>query len=235
MYRALEADKIVKTIETLERRIAERFPDSGLLRVSGELAAVSRATSARAARLSNPYLWLRVLSGAALLAGLAGQLVMARLVHIEMAQMNLIDLAQGLEAAVNLLVLMGAAIWFLLTLEERLKRGGALAALHELRSLAHVIDMHQLTKDPTVVLQAHQRTSASPVRAMSEFELARYLDYCAEMLALTGKLAALYAAHARDPVVIDAVNEVEGLTANLGRKIWQKIMLIPRLDEAKAN
>jgi hypothetical protein len=55
------------------------------------------------------------------------------------------------------------------------------------------------------------------------------------MLALIGKLAALYAERSRDAVVIDAVSEVETLTANLGRKIWQKIMIIGQLDERRAR
>ena len=51
------------------------------------------------------------------------------------------------------------------------------------------------------------------------------------MLALLGKSAALIAEDMRDPVVIEAVNDVESLTTNLGRKIWQKITLIPELAE----
>ena len=93
--------------------------------------------------------------------------------------------------------------------------------------------MHQLTKDPTLVLGP--RTSSSPAREMSRFELARYLDYCAEMLALTAKLAALYAGESDDPVVIAAVNDIETLTSDLGRKIWQKIMILGQLDEARAD
>ena len=38
----------------------------------------------------------------------------------------------------------------------------ALKALHELRSLIHVIDMHQLTKDPERLLSEHSRTDSSP-------------------------------------------------------------------------
>ncbi len=95
--------------------------------------------------------------------------------------------------------------------------------------------MHQLTKDPTLVVGgASQRTASSPQREMSEFELTRYLDYCAEMLALIGKLAALYGDRMRDAVVIDAVNDVENLTAGLGRKIWQKITIISALEEPGA-
>ena len=61
---------------------------------------------------------------------------------------------------------------------------------------------------------------------MTEFELIRYLDYCSEMLSLTGKLAALYMQDMRDPVIIESVNEIEDLTTSLSRKIWQKIMVL---------
>ena len=47
---------------------------------------------------------------------------------------------------------------------------------------------------------------------MSPFELTRYLDYCSEMLSLTSKLAAVYAQNLPDPVVIDAVYDIESLT-----------------------
>jgi hypothetical protein len=92
--------------------------------------------------------------------------------------------------------------------------------------MAHVVDMHQLTKDP------HTQTDPS---ALSGNDLTCYLDYCAEMLALIAKLAALYAERMRDSVVIDAVTEIENLTTGLSRKIWQKITLIGALDERSAR
>jgi hypothetical protein len=70
---------------------------------------------------------------------------------------------------------------------------------------------------------------------MGEFELMRYLDYCSEMLALTGKLAALYMQDMRDPVIIEAVNEIEDLTTSLSRKIWQKIMILNQPTRAWAQ
>ena len=72
---------------------------------------------------------------------------------------SLSELVQGLEAAVNLLILFGGAIWFILTLEEREKRQRALDSLHRLRQLAHVIDMHQLTKDPSTLASISARPS----------------------------------------------------------------------------
>ncbi|MES1199197.1 MAG: hypothetical protein ABUS48_04370 [Pseudomonadota bacterium] len=231
MYSALHPPSILKTLERLQARIDERFPESGLGRVCAELIDTARQTADKAAALARPDWRLRGAVMALIAAGLAAQIAAARFLHVSVGDMTATELAQGLEAAVNLLILFGGAVWFLLTLEERLKRRRALEALHQLRQLAHVIDMHQLTKDPTIILAPHKKTSASPARAMSRFELTRYLDYCAEMLALIGKLAALYGENARDGVIIDAINDIENLTGNLGRKIWQKITIIGVLEE----
>ena len=46
------------------------------------------------------------------------------------------------------------------------------------------------------------------------------------MLALIGKLSALYAQSHSDQLVGQTVNEIEVLTTNLARKIWQKIAII---------
>ena len=70
---------------------------------------------------------------------------------------------------------------------------------------------------------------------MTHFELTRYLDYCAEMLALIGKRAALYGEHRRDGVVVEAVNDIESFTRGPGRKIWQKITIISALVDAEAR
>jgi len=37
---------------------------------------------------------------------------------------------------------------------------------------------------------------------------------------------ALLAQHLQDPVILDAVNDIESLTADLSRKIWQKITIL---------
>lgn len=232
MFRRLEADKIVATLDRLERRVAERFPSSGLSQVAREVAGVARATDAAARRLRRPFVWLRLGAGLAILLGLAAQAMTARFMSFEINGADAFGVFQGLDALVNLVLLSGGAVWFLLTLEERVKRGRILARLHELRSLAHIIDMHQLTKDPTLMLAPGASTTASsPERHMTEFQLTRYLEYCSEMLSLVGKLAALYAEASRDALVVDAVNDIETLTTNLGRKIWQKITIIKQLDE----
>lgn len=230
----LDPARVVKTLEQLLTRIDERFPNSGLSQVCNETIDIARKSARRAENLGRPDWFLRLGIFVLIAAGIAAQIGAASLLRVEGAPLGPADVVQGLEATVNLLILFGGAVWFLLTLEERFKRRRALDALNEFRALAHVIDMHQLTKDPTIVLQPHLRTRASPQRAMTQFELTRYLDYCAEMLALIGKLAALYGNHTRDDVVITAINDIENLTGNLGRKIWQKITIISALDEGPA-
>ena len=92
--------------------------------------------------------------------------------------------------------------------------------------MAHIVDMHQLTKDPDRLLEGRVDTVSSPSRTYTPMELGRYLDYCSEMLSLTSKIAALYAERFDDAVVLQAVDEVETITTNLSAKIWQKIMIL---------
>ncbi len=225
-YSALSAASILATLDQLEARITERFPNRGLAAVCRELGRIARVHVVRIEKVARPHLVLRSMVAIVLLAGLsaAGFGVWQKLRLLSHDPSELFSFG-GIEAVANILILMGASIWFLLNLEARAKRGEALAALHELRSIAHVIDMHQLTKDPASLLGAGP-TASSPARDLSPADLMRYLDYCTEMLSLTGKLAALYMQVVRDEVVIHTVNEIEALSTQLSGKIWQKIMII---------
>ena len=162
---------------------------------------------------------------------LAGLVVTVAALRAPVDPLTLGELVQAVEAGVNDLVFVAVAVFFLLTLETRLKRRRALQAIHELRSIAHVIDMHQLTKDPEWVLDRGRETGVLPPRTMNRFELSRYLDYCSEALSLTGKVAALYMRDFDDPVALQAVNEVEALTTGLSRKIWQKLSILYAMGE----
>ena len=222
----LDADAVAETIDRLCRRVEERFPDSGLSRVGRELDRIARQTRERAAAIARPILTVRmaVVALIALVAiVLAGTLASLRKPREPVEAFQFI---QVLEAGINDVVLVGAGIFFLVTLETRIKRRRALAALRELRAVAHIIDMHQLTKDPEWVMGRATRSAIVPPREMTRFELSRYLDYCSEMLSITGKIAALYIQSFDDDVALAAVNEVESLTNGLSRKIWQKLMIL---------
>ena len=235
--RVLDPARVVATFDKLQARVNERFPDAGLATVCADLALVARETAGRARRLTRPYYGLRLLAALTVIAAVLLQIYAVQLVDWSVLgrKVDAPGAAEGLQATVNLAILAFGALWFLITAEQRLRRRRILNALFELRAFAHVIDMHQLTKDPTLILADGPVTASSPKRRMTEFELSRYLDYCAEMLALTAKLAALYANQSHDEVVFAAVNEVENLTSNLGRKIWQKIMILSQLKEAASE
>jgi hypothetical protein len=229
MYRRLEPSKIISTLEALGLRIAERFPGSGLSSVCNDLIGLARDTSTRASQIAKPNFWLRTLIWCSMVAGIMLLLSVAYVILTSTKTSDdLFSTLQGIDSGFNILVLMGASLYFMSSLEMRLKQRLALKALHEFRSIVHVIDMHQLTKDPSMMGAA--RTSTSPERDMTPFELTRYLDYCSEMLSLTAKCAALYAEDLSDPVVVDTVGDIERLTSNLSSKIWQKITIIQSME-----
>lgn len=225
MFRQLDPQHIRATSGALERRIAAHFPGSGLSRVSGELLTVAQETQARIEKLRRPQWALRLAVWASVLVLLGVAVVVPVSIQIRTEFAGVSDLLQGIEAAINNVVFVAIALYFLATVESRPKRRVALVALHELRCIAHIIDMHQLAKDPEHVLTPHLDTPP-PERVLTRLELSRYLDYCSEMLSLTSKLAALYVQYLHDPVVLDAVNDVETLADGLSSKIWQKIMIL---------
>jgi hypothetical protein len=228
-FRSLKPDKIVETIFQLERRIRERFPDSGLSQVAASLLELSRDTVARADSFRRPNIGLRLLTGLVVVA--VGSLLV-RLVAELRWNTDLFDLehfVQSFEAMLGSVAFIGAAIFSLASLELRYKRRRTLQAVHELRALTHIIDMHQLTKDPEGVTGRGPATDSSPKRTMTPFELGRYLDYCSELLSLVSKVGAFYVQEFPDPVALEAVDQLATLTNGLTRNIWQKIMIVEQI------
>lgn len=235
----LRPDRIVATIELLGQRIEERFPKTGLRNVCEDVLSIAKNMETRTAWIGRPVVWLRIATWLIVVAVIA--IVVWPIVWVVMNSdeanplvvNNLAEVIQLTEAGINDVVLIGAAIFFVLTLERRYKRQRALQALHEIRSIAHVIDMHQLTKDPHRILGAetYKQTTLSPKLEMSRFELHRYLDYCSEMLALLGKIAAVYVQEFDDGVALASAAEIETLTTGLSRKIWQKIAILATVEK----
>lgn len=240
-YRQLRAEEIVSTLERLHARIGERFPGSGLSRVAEQVLAVARenAVQVQALKRSNPWfrgaIWLLLALAAALAVWTTFELASGRRNWIPDSGSELI---QEVEAALGLVVYLGAALLFLLTLDSRWRRRRALRAIHELRSLAHIVDMHQLTKAPERLLRRLPPTASSPGAAQQisdPFLLGRYLDYCSELLALIAKIGALYAESLDDPAAVAAVDEIEDLTNGLSNKIWQKLIVLDHVADEQAR
>lgn len=224
--RYLAPEKIVDTIGQLARRIEERFPTSGLATIAGELHRISADAMVRAEQIRRPDWRLRFAIGVLLLGVLAvlGQVVTKIELGDDLFQVE--HFVQIVDSSLASLVIIGAVIASLVTLEVRLKRQRALAAIRELRSLAHIVDMHQLTKDPERATGQGTSTDSSPKRVLSPFLLGRYLDYCSELLSLISKVAAIYVQDFPDTVALEAVDQLSNLTNGLSRNIWQKIMIL---------
>lgn len=222
----LNADKLVGTIKQLKLRINDRFPESGLEKVCDQFLNIARKSKENAEWIAKPNLAIRLSSFAAILIAVIGIVYTISFVDFSIQDNTLVNIMTLLEALINDVVLLGAAIFFLITIESRVKRKRALERLNELRVIAHVIDMHQLTKDPNVIGKSSMNTANSPARVFTQYELERYLDYCSELMSLISKVAVLYAQSLPDEVVVRAVNEIEELTSGLSRKIYQKLMIL---------
>jgi hypothetical protein len=235
-YRSLNSAQILVTLEKLTHRIEERFPRSGLSAVARELEALGRFCTKEAEELGKPHWPIRATAAVLIIGVVIFSIILLMQPFLDGTPIDFGttgDYLQAIESAVNEAVFLGIAVWFLASLEGRAKRRRALNAIHQLRSIAHVVDMHQLTKDPHQLLAEPMDTASSPVRTMTREHLARYLDYCSELLSLDSKVAALFVQELNDPHVLAAVDEVSGLTNGLSQKIWQKLTILETSHDAR--
>jgi len=227
-YRSINFSKLIETIDSLVIRVSERFSDSSLPQVCLELKSIALESESRVAMISQAIIPIRLCIAALIIATLTILANSLTLVDLDYRTLTFLELTQLAETLANGIILLGVSLFFLLSIEMRLKRAKARSALHELRSMAHIIDLLQLTKDPIMHVCDAARTTHSPRRELTQFELNRYLDYCTEMLSLIGKLAAIYSERLPDAEIVTAANEIEILCASMSRKIWQKMsMIIP--------
>jgi len=225
-FRALKSSEIIKTLERLQSRIKERFPESGLSLVAGELVGIAQNAAQRNREIRRPNRAILVVSAVIIIIVLS--LLCGELYALgSNLQINGIrDFIEVLEPSLGSVAFLTAFFFFLWTFESRLRRNRALRAIHELRAISHVIDMHQLAKDPERTSSTFVTTESSPRITMTPRQMGRYLDYCAELLSMTSKIAALYVQGFEDPTVLNAVDDIESLTSGLIRKMWQKIIIL---------
>jgi hypothetical protein len=227
----LAADHVGATVAHLERRIHARFGERGLtkaVRDLGHLVALVQTEADQShVRLQRTTLVARATSIVIITATVFALVFSLRSAVIEGLEQTA-DWVPLVESAINDLVFAAIAVLFLWAMPERLERRALLRLLHRLRSLAHVIDMHQLSKDPEQVSPTYVPTAQSVRHGLDADQLYHYLDYCSEMLSLTAKAAALCGEHSSDGVVLETVSTIETLTTELSNKIWQKISLLPR-------
>jgi len=189
-------------IELIERQASQNVPLHRLVRVVSRVAIVLLV------------MLIVVAVGSAVRSGAT-----------QVGPLRAIDWLAYIESGVNDVVFAGVAIFFLVTAPARIQRRRTLETLHRLRSLAHIVDMHQMAKSPDELLP-RRKSREAPEDAMTRVELGRCYDYCSELLTIVSKAAALCAEQSTDAVVLDTVSEIEDLTTGMSRKIWQKISLL---------
>ncbi len=235
----LEAEPVLATLQQLRIRIGARFPERGLYAVSAELLELADRVAMSSARQRDRLRVVRLISRATIaVVAVATVLLLGFAVRAAIEDggpAHDIEWISLLESGVNDVVFAAIGIWFLYTVPERLRRSDSLALLHELRSLAHIIDMHQLNKDPERLRATFTPTSVSPAMDLTYEELEHYLDYCSELLSMVGKTAALCAEESRDSVVLETVSTIETLTNGMSRKIWQKISILNEVRRSAAD
>jgi len=227
VYRTLQSEKIVETAEAMAAQVRERFPGSGLSRVGEEIVEVARRAHERTREIRRPDVPLRVAIAAFLAVGLFALALTITQVTFHRDMLRGENFFEEMNSALGVIVLLGAAVAFLFSLETRRKRAKALEAVNELRALAHVIDMHQLTKD-----SYHVRDGTA---SMTALQSSRYFECCSELLSVTAKVGALYAQGFPDPVALEAVDDLEELCLGLSHKVWQKIMIVGRAGQAHGS
>ncbi|GAA1790652.1 hypothetical protein GCM10009811_14480 [Nostocoides veronense] len=219
-----------QTVERLAERIRARFPERGLNLVAEQLAQISQDVGSSAPGLRRRLLatsWFARIIGAVVLAATSVLLVVTIRDAIQHGPDQSFEWVPLIESLINDLVFAGIALFFLMALPERIQRRELLATLHRLRSLAHIVDMHQLTKDPERLRPDFVKTTKSAEPGLDRDQLEHYLDYCSELLSLIGKVAALCAEESEDAVVLDTITGIETMTTDMAGKIWQKISLLP--------
>jgi hypothetical protein len=221
----LTLEKLQNTIERLHLRISERFPESSLSKVCLKLFERSQDTQQTIKWIQKPNYSFRIFIYGTLL--ILVSLFFATLFNFKLSTgiNNIAEFIQMVEAGTNEAMLITAGVVFLIAFDNRRKRKRIIEALNTLRNLAHLVDVHQLTKDP-IAFDDLITTEHSPKRKMTEFEMNRYLDYCSEILSLTSKLGVIYVQRFNDPVANDAVEDLEDLTSSISNKIYQKIIVL---------
>jgi hypothetical protein len=221
MIRRLRDDKLLETAEGVQHRISQNFPGSGLSELAGEVVALLRQALVVANRIRRPNLWLR---GGLILLPVALGVVLWLVFRSEQGTVLWQRMINTIIASQGVAFWITAVFIFLITLEVRLKRHRTIKAVHELRAMAHLIDMHQLAKDPGL-LACEEPTE----RTLTPETMGRYLHYCTELLALVSKIGHMYVQGFADVGAMAAVDHCESLASGLSQKIWQKIMILDRI------
>jgi hypothetical protein len=229
MFRYVDDGKLLETANLVQRRINEAFPGSSLSEIAKEVVTMTDEAVPVARSIRQPNWWLR---GGLILLPIV--LVLAVWLAFRGEQAAPGDhpptmserILKAMDATKGGAVYICALFVFLFTLEVRWKRWTAFKAVHVLRGMAHLIDMHQLVRDP----QKLRSPDANDKSSWTAEGMDRYLRHSIELLALVSKIAHLYVQGLADSGAHAAVDGCESLITGLSQKIWQKRVILDRMQ-----
>ena len=233
----LDIVRLESAIQQLSARIAGRFPESRLAALSEQLVVRANELRTCGRRLIRAPPWIRVISwvGGVLLVG--SFFILGRwLVKSQRGIEELPLFLQTVESSVTIIAAATAGFFTMRSIEHSQVRRRALEQIQWLRKIAHVIDMLQLSKSPASVMLASdpRPSSRSETVNLKPPEMFRYLSYCGELAALTGKLSVLIGAWVSDAVILSTIDDVEDLCVDLERKMLSKLLLLEQLNQRPA-
>ncbi len=226
---ALTHEYVNQTATRLVDRIRSRFGEDHLTDIALQVAHVGSLSQKKLAAALKAGSIIRLLTWPWVVAAAVGIIAWIRSLGLTLELKDAGDLAQSLDSVFQLLLVLGAGAWFLLSIGSKVQRRALLRALQELNELAQVIDLIQLDKDPDrLYFSKEQQTDKSPTlgKANTAFLLSRYLDYCAELLSLLAKIGCLYRDKVSDEVVLGKLGDFDRLTNQLRANISTKMGLI---------
>lgn len=222
----IQHQKIVISLKQLVLRIEERFPGSGLLHLANDITADIEKIPQSIENINHAPKYIGFLKLLVILlifgtmAGLVSQ------IEITKDFWTAGVFSQVFSSLVQLVVYLSVLVIFVFSYEKKIKLKKALSCINSYREFAHLIDLHQLAKDPATFMKDYKPGRASRKNELGKFSMSRYLAYCNELLSLLGKATALYVHNFPDEALMAAADQIEDLTTGLSIRIWQKNSLL---------
>jgi hypothetical protein len=226
---AFDPAKLMDTIERVVAQIETEFPRADLLQVGRSVLEQARKAEARSSLIQKTNPWLRIGIVLVLALGFTAAFFVVQKIRRFPDTGDLFVIFQGLEAVLNVVILSGAAVFSIVTIETRWQRKAALKEINATISLIHVVDMHQLGKHAII---AEMRSATQDDLLKDGYytlaQINRYFDFCSELMSLAAKITLIYEEKLADTVITDAATAAAQLATALSNETYQKMILMDR-------
>lgn len=214
-YGVLSSREMLETLYRLKNRINERFPNSGLFKISEQVVEIVKEAQDRSRWLTRELMVVRIFT--LVLAVLIPAVIVAAFVELNLSVrlFSAGDILNSVQTIILYVVFFWAVFSFLIHVEKKKKRLKVIKAFHRIRHLAHLVDLYQLEKDSSRAATDGKDTPSSPSRLKDTFLVGRYRWYCKALLTVLSKVPPLYSQHFDEPQVLTLASEVEMLCVAL--------------------